>query len=181
MGACDAAPGTASRRSRARRAVLTGCSWAAVGSVGYAAGGPVLAAAGLAAAAVTGVALAVILQAMLGRSDARSPFERLMLVLCVLRGRLPRDQLPPATAQDGKAATLDPAMPTVAVTQAAGEPGSDLPAQQAGKPHELDVPPLRCRRQVSGSRRHPARPAAAAGPGHGQSPRGPGSAAEPPP
>jgi len=84
---------------RVRRAVLRGFSCAALGSVGYAIGGPALAMAGLVVVTVLGVALAVILMAMLGHGESRSPFERLVVVLCILTGRRPRDYLLPMTAQ----------------------------------------------------------------------------------
>jgi hypothetical protein len=42
-------------------------------------------------------AVAVVLVAMLGGRDSRSPFVRLMLTICVITGRRPGDYLPPAS------------------------------------------------------------------------------------
>lgn len=84
------------RRRRRIREVLTavgGC--AAAGSAGYALGGPVVAVAGLMAAVVVAAAVVVMLSAMIGGRDLRSPFERLMLIICVIAGRQPDDYLPP--------------------------------------------------------------------------------------
>jgi hypothetical protein len=58
-------------------------------------GGPVVAAAGLIAATVVGAAVVVMLSAMLGGHDPRSPFVRLMLIVCVISGRRPGEYLPP--------------------------------------------------------------------------------------
>jgi hypothetical protein len=58
-------------------------------------GGPVVAAAGLIAATVAGAAVVVMLSAMLGGHDPRSPFVRLILIVCVITGRRPGDYLPP--------------------------------------------------------------------------------------
>jgi hypothetical protein len=41
-----------------------------------------------------GVTLVVILSAMLGGRDPRTPFVRLMLIICVITGRRPEDYLP---------------------------------------------------------------------------------------
>jgi hypothetical protein len=57
-------------------------------------GGPVVAAAELIAAIVAGAAVVVMLSAMLGGHDPRSPFVRLMLIVCVITGRRPGDYLP---------------------------------------------------------------------------------------
>jgi hypothetical protein len=80
---------------RRRPLVAVGGVAAAVGSVGYMHGGPVLAA-GLLTVAIVFVVLAVVLSAMLSRRDPRSPFVRLMLMICAIMGRAPRDYLPPA-------------------------------------------------------------------------------------
>jgi hypothetical protein len=61
------------------------------GIVGYVLGGPVVAAAGL----IAGAAVVVMLSAVLGGHDPRSPFVRLMLIVCVITGRRPGDYLPP--------------------------------------------------------------------------------------
>jgi hypothetical protein len=79
---------------RVGRRVLI-ATWCATGcSIGYALGGPVVAIAGLIAVAVVGAALAVMLSAMLGGRDPRTPFVRLMLVICVITGRRPGEYLP---------------------------------------------------------------------------------------
>jgi hypothetical protein len=65
------------------------------GSVGYVPGGPVVAAAALIAAPVVGAAVVVMLSAMHCGHDPRSPFVRLMLIVCVITGRRPGDYLPP--------------------------------------------------------------------------------------
>jgi hypothetical protein len=80
---------------KARNAVITVVSWVAGGSAGCLLGGPVLAAAGVAAVILAGIAVTILVSAMLGRRDPRSPFERLMLVLCVITDRRPSDYLPP--------------------------------------------------------------------------------------
>ena len=56
-------------------------------------GGPVVAAAGLIAATVVGAAVVVMLSAMLGGHDPRSPFVCLMLIVCVITGRAGRETL----------------------------------------------------------------------------------------
>ena len=56
---------------------------------------PVVAAAGLIAATVVVAAVVVMLSAVLGGHDPRSPFVRLMLIVCVITGRRPGDYLPP--------------------------------------------------------------------------------------
>ena len=55
---------------------------------------PVVAAAGRIAATVAG-AVVVMLSAVLGGHDPRSPLVRLMLIVCVITGRRPGDYLPP--------------------------------------------------------------------------------------
>jgi len=113
--------GEGRRWRKARSVVITAASCAVSGSAGYAAGGPALAIAGLLAVAVVGIVVAVILSAMLGRRDARSPFERLMLILCVITGRCPRDYLPPLTTQKRLADGSWPTLPTEAVVRVADE------------------------------------------------------------
>ena len=90
-------------RRAIRNAVVVGCAGVASGSAGWVFGGPVLAACGILAvigAGMLGVVAVVVLSAMLGSRDPRSPFERLMLILCVILGRSPGTYLPPA--QDGQ-------------------------------------------------------------------------------
>jgi xanthosine utilization system XapX-like protein len=55
---------------------------------------PVVAAAGLIAATVMGAAVVVMLSAVLGGHDPRSPFVRHMLIVCVITGRRPGDYAP---------------------------------------------------------------------------------------
>jgi hypothetical protein len=97
-------------RRTIRNAVVACCVSLAGGSAGCAAfGGPVLIIFGFLAVIVVGVmgaAAAVALSAMLGRRDPRSPFDRLMLILCVIRGRSPGTYLPPA--RDGQDAAGAP-------------------------------------------------------------------------
>jgi len=57
-------------------------------------GGPVVAAAGLIAAPVAGAPVVVMLSAMPGGHDPRSPFVRLILIVCVITGHRPGDYLP---------------------------------------------------------------------------------------
>jgi hypothetical protein len=87
------------RRRRIQSALAAAGGCAAAGSAGYALSSPVVAAAGLVAAAavaaIVGAAVVVMLSVMLGGRDPRSPFERLMLVICVITGRRPGDHLPP--------------------------------------------------------------------------------------
>jgi hypothetical protein len=95
------------RRRTIRNAVVVGCLSMAGGSAGCAFSGPVFTIFGIIAviaASVTGVAAAVALSAILGSRDHRSPFDRLMLILCVILGRLPGTYLPPA--QDGQYANV---------------------------------------------------------------------------
>jgi hypothetical protein len=68
----------------------------AAGTAGYILGGPALALVAVLAVAVVATVIAIALAAMLGRSDPRSPFVRLMLVICVLKNRPPADYLPEA-------------------------------------------------------------------------------------
>jgi hypothetical protein len=92
-------PRTRAARRAIRSAVVAGCVSIAGGSAGWMFGGPVLAIVGvlaLIAAGVMGTAAAVALSALLGRRDPRSPFDRLMLILCVVLGRSPGTYLPPA-------------------------------------------------------------------------------------
>ena len=66
---------------------------------------PVVAAAGLIAATVVGAAVVVMLSAVLGGHDPRSPFVRLMLIVCVITGRRPGDYLPPDEPTAGNEAS----------------------------------------------------------------------------
>ena len=71
--------------------------------------------AGVAAIVLAGVTVTILISAMLGRRDPRSPFERLMLVLCVITGRRPKDYLPPAPQKP--LADEEPAVPAVLVVR----------------------------------------------------------------
>jgi hypothetical protein len=121
------------RRLRIRNAVVAACSCAAGGSAGYALGGPVLAAAGFMAVVLLCAAIAIVLSAMLGRSDLRSPFERLMLLICVVTGRRPRDYLPAAATQ--KRPTVGSGLTAPAVTVMMPKPG-DVAQEQIRKADE---------------------------------------------
>jgi hypothetical protein len=89
-------PGGHSRAGRSRRMrsalAIAGCTTG--GSIGYVLGAPMVAVAGLTAVAGLVAALAITLWAMFGGHDPRSPFVRLMLVICVMTGRRPGDYLP---------------------------------------------------------------------------------------
>ncbi len=87
------------RRRWVRSAAFAAGSCAVGGSVGYAVGGLALVMAGLVTVVVAGGAVAVIVLAMLGCRDRRSPFERLILLICVITGRKPLDYLPPTATQ----------------------------------------------------------------------------------
>lgn len=106
-------PVTPGRWRKVRNAVIAAVPCAAGGSAGYALGGPVLALTGLAAVALAAVVVTVVISAMLGRRDPRSPFERLMLLLCVITGRRPKDYLPPLAARTLPVAGGEPACPAV--------------------------------------------------------------------
>lgn len=93
-------PRRAGTKRRLRNAVAAVSSCAAGSSAGYALGGPVLAAVGFIAVTLLGAILAIALSAMLGSRDRRSPFERLMLLICAITGRCPRDYLPTSPAQE---------------------------------------------------------------------------------
>jgi hypothetical protein len=82
------------RRRTMRNAAAAASASLAGGSAGYAFGGPVLAIFVIVAAGVLGIAAAVVLSAVLSNRDPRSPFERLMLILCVLLSRPPGTYLP---------------------------------------------------------------------------------------
>jgi hypothetical protein len=86
---------------RTRNGLITGGVCAAGSSVGYVFGGLVFAAIAFLVIALLGIASAVVLPALLGRRDPRSPFDRLMLIICVITGRLPRDYLPPPALATG--------------------------------------------------------------------------------
>jgi hypothetical protein len=89
-------------------------------------GGPVVAATGLIAATVVGAAVVVMLSAMLGGHDPRSPFVRLMLIVCVITGRRPGDHLsamsPPPETKLAAGPTPDPQSPKVTECRSAGDP-----------------------------------------------------------
>jgi hypothetical protein len=85
---------TAGRRRIMRNAAAAASASLAGGSAGYAFGGPVVAIFAIVAAGVLGIAAAVVLSAVLSNRDPRSPFERLMLILCVLLSRPPGTYLP---------------------------------------------------------------------------------------
>ena len=99
LAAARPAPPLAGGRAGGRPAALVprpGCrTCRSPGIVGYLLGGPVVAAAGLIAATVVGAAVVAMLSAMLGGHDPRSPFVRLILIVCVITGRRPGDYLPP--------------------------------------------------------------------------------------
>jgi hypothetical protein len=112
---------------RTRNTLAAACSCAAGGSAGYALSGPAFAAAGCVAVVLVAAAVAIILSAMLGHRDLRqSPFERLMLLICVITGRRPRDYLPPPAAQKRPAAGPEPAG-LAAVTVEPRRGGVDIP------------------------------------------------------
>jgi hypothetical protein len=93
-GSPSAAAGSSLGAVAARAA--TACRWcASAGAAGYALHGPALAAAMAAAGAAAGTVVIVLLAAAAGCKDQRSPFERLMLIACLLAGRRPADYLPP--------------------------------------------------------------------------------------
>jgi hypothetical protein len=68
----------------------------------------------------------VMLSAMLGGHDPRSPFVRLMLIVCVITGRRPRDYLPPdeptAGNEASRGATRHPQSRKVTAYRSAGDP-----------------------------------------------------------
>jgi hypothetical protein len=100
-------------RRAIRSAVVVGCVSTAGGSAGCALGGAALTIVGILAfiaVGVMGTAAAVALSALLGHRDPRSPFDRLMLILCVILGRSPRTYLP--AAQNGQGGR-DPATPEI--------------------------------------------------------------------
>ena len=67
-----------------------------------------LEAAWLITATIVAVAVIVVPSAMLSKRDPRSPFVRLMLVICIITGRRPRDYPPSAggIADDGNLVTV---------------------------------------------------------------------------
>jgi hypothetical protein len=94
---------TRSLRRAIRNTVVAGCIALAGGSAGIAFG-PLLAitvAAAVIVVGAIGTAAAIALQAILSRRDTRSPFDRLILILCLILGRSPRTYLPPT--QNGPA------------------------------------------------------------------------------
>jgi hypothetical protein len=114
---------------RARKAVAAFCSCAGAGSIGYALGGPALAVTAFIAIVVLGAVIAIVLSAMLGSRDPRSPFERVMLIICVFTGSRPRDYLaaPPARINVGLTKSASTASPCLFC-----EPGSAVSGQGAG-------------------------------------------------
>lgn len=90
------------------RAVSSCCWCASAAGADYALHGPAvavaLAAAGTAACAVVIVLLSVLVSC----KDPRSPFERLMLLACLLAGRLPADYLPPPDDRERRPVTSAP-------------------------------------------------------------------------
>jgi hypothetical protein len=75
---------------------VAACGWCgSAGVAGYALHGPALAVALAAAGAAAVTVVIVLLTAVICREDERSPFERLMLIACLLVGRRPADYLPP--------------------------------------------------------------------------------------
>ena len=114
-------PRTRGSRQTIRNALVVGCVSMAGGSAGCAFGGPVLPIAGVLAFVVVGVigaTAAVALSALLGRRDPRSPFDRLMLILCVILGRSPSTYLPPARNGQGALPGIPatPEIPTVSTS-----------------------------------------------------------------
>jgi hypothetical protein len=107
---------------RMLRTVLIGFSCAAGGSVGYARGGPALALTGLMAVTIVVVIFAVISSAMLGRGEARSPFERLVVVLCIFTGRRPKDYLTPVISQRQPTRTIDAEVSAAALLEGTASP-----------------------------------------------------------
>jgi len=99
-------PKTRGARRAIRSAFVAGCASIAGSAAGWALGGPALAIAGvlaLIAASLIGAAVAAALSALLDRRDPRSPFDRLMLILCVVLGRSPSTYLPPMAQQEKSA------------------------------------------------------------------------------
>lgn len=73
-----------------RRVGALAAAWCvAGGSAGLMLDGAVAAVAGLIAAALSCAVITVMLSAILGRREPCSPFTRLMLIICVITGRLP--------------------------------------------------------------------------------------------
>ncbi len=91
-------PEKASRFARRFRAAfgtsITGCTGAAGWSVWYAMGCPLLTVLAVSAVAVLVLAIVTIGVAVLDGRDFRSPFERLMLIACVMLRRPPGTYLP---------------------------------------------------------------------------------------
>jgi hypothetical protein len=96
-------PKTCGARRAIQRAFVAGCASIAGSAAGWVLGGPALAIAGvlaLIAASLIGAVVAAALSALLDRRDSRSPFDRLMLILCVVLGRSPGTYLPPTVRQE---------------------------------------------------------------------------------
>jgi hypothetical protein len=99
-GSPSAAAGGSTRAVLAR-AVPSCCCWcASAAGAGYALHGPAAAVALAAAGAAACAVVIVLLSVLIGCKDQRSPFERLMLIACLLAGRLPADHLPPPGASE---------------------------------------------------------------------------------
>jgi hypothetical protein len=80
------------------RAVRPCCWCASAAGAGYAVHGPAAAVALAVVAATACAVVIVLLSVLIGCKDPRSPFERLMLIACLLAGRLPADHLLPPAA-----------------------------------------------------------------------------------
>jgi hypothetical protein len=113
-------PAAAGRWRKVRNTVIAAVPCAAGGTAGYALGGPVIALIGLAAVVLAGAVVTVVISAMLGLRDPRSPFERLMLLLCVIKGRRPKDYLLLPAGQK-PTASGEPAVPAVVVVRVIGD------------------------------------------------------------
>jgi hypothetical protein len=121
VGATTAAvrPRTRGSRLTVRNGVVASCVSIAGGSAGWAFGGPVLAIVSVLAVimvGVMGIAAAVALSALLGRQDPRSPFDRVMLILCVILGRSPSIYLPPTQNGQGAHSGIPAALEIPAVS-----------------------------------------------------------------
>ena len=119
-------------RRAVRNAVVVGCVSIAGGSAGCALGGPVLTIVGILAfiaVGVMGIAAAVALSALLGRRDPRSPFDRLMLILCVILRRSPGTYLP--STQNGQGTPGIPATPEIPSSNGSVRASAPVPHERA--------------------------------------------------
>lgn len=92
---CSPSEAAGSSLGAAAARAAAACRWcASAGAAGYALHGPALAVAMAAAGAAAGAVAIVMLAVVTCRKDQRSPFERLMLIICLLVGRRPADYLP---------------------------------------------------------------------------------------